>query len=708
MRLKDNPYIPNVVITNLKLGDKNISHKNENSILQKPISETEELILSYSEDVITFEFASLDYSAPGKNRYAYKLENLSKDWIYSGSDRSATFTHLPFGEYVLRVKATNNDGIWNETGIALKLIITPPWWSRWWAYILYGVFILSVLYLIRRYELNRLKLKNQLKVEKVEIDTLRNLDQLKSHFFANISHEFRTPLTLILGQVESVLSSNIETKEKGKLQVANRNARRLLTLINQLLDLSKLEAGSMELKAEQHNIISFLKSVFFSFESLAESKKISLKFVSEFANIPLRYDADKMEKIICNLISNAFKFTSENGEIILSVDIIPSSVEIKLKDTGIGIPSDSLPHIFNRFYQVDGSSTREHEGTGIGLALTKELVELHKGQITASSKEGEGTEFTIHFPIDNSKIENEISYELSDNNSYKENNFDTVEPAEIQLDSSEQNSQNGQAESIIQIQSQSNKEIILIVEDNADVRSYIREQLEIDYKVIEAGNGEEGIINAQIEIPDLIITDVMMPKMDGYQFSKNIRGDEKTSHIPIIMLTAKAGLDDKIEGLETGIDAYLTKPFSARELKVRVKNLIYQRKELRKRFSKASIIKPSEVSTISIDQAFLEKTINTIKSNFEDEQFSVDILAEQMNMSISQLNRKLNALIDQPPGQLIRTFRLQRAADLLKQNAGTVAEICYKVGFNDQAYFSRAFKKQFGVSPSEYKSVAKT
>ena len=705
MQLKDNPYIPNVVITNLKLGDKNISHKNENSILQKPISETEELILSYSEDVITFEFASLDYSAPGKNRYAYKLENLSKDWIYSGSDRSATFTHLPFGEYVLRVKATNNDGIWNETGIALKLIITPPWWSRWWAYILYGVFILSVLYLIRRYELNRLKLKNQLKVEKVEIDTLRNLDQLKSHFFANISHEFRTPLTLILGQVESVLSSNIETKEKGKLQVANRNARRLLTLINQLLDLSKLEAGSMELKAEQHNLISFLKSVFFSFESLAESKKISLKFVSEFANIPLRYDADKMEKIICNLISNAFKFTSENGEIILSVNIIPSSVEIKLKDTGIGIPSDSLPHIFNRFYQVDGSSTREHEGTGIGLALTKELVELHKGQITASSKEGEGTEFTIHFPIDNSKIENEISYELSDNNSYKENNFDTVEPAEIQLDSSEQNSQKGQAESSIQIQSQSNKEIILIVEDNADVRSYIREQLEIDYKVIEAGNGEEGIINAQIEIPDLIITDVMMPKMDGYQFSKNIRGDEKTSHIPIIMLTAKAGLDDKIEGLETGIDAYLTKPFSARELKVRVKNLIYQRKELRKRFSKASIIKPSEVSTISIDQAFLEKTINTIKSNFEDEQFSVDILAEQMNMSISQLNRKLNALIDQPPGQLIRTFRLQRAADLLKQNAGTVAEICYKVGFNDQAYFSRAFKKQFGVSPSEYKST---
>jgi signal transduction histidine kinase/ligand-binding sensor domain-containing protein/CheY-like chemotaxis protein len=701
--IKDNPYLPNVVITNLKLGDKNISHKNKNSILQKPISETEEIILSYSEDVITFEFASLDYSVPGKNRYAYKLENLSEDWIYSGSDRSATFTHLPFGEYVLRVKATNNDGVWNETGIALKLIITPPWWSRWWAYILYGVFIVSVLYLIRRYELNRLKLKNQLKVEKVETDTLRNLDQLKSHFFANISHEFRTPLTLILGQVESVLSSNIETKEKGKLQVANRNARRLLTLINQLLDLSKLEAGSMELKSEQHNIISFLKSLFFSFESLAESKKIKLKFESDSSSIPLKFDADKMEKIICNLISNAFKFTSENGELILSVNIVSSNVEIRIKDTGVGIPSDSLPHIFNRFYQVDGSSTREQEGTGIGLALTKELVELHKGQIYVNSKEGEGTEFIIHLPIGDLKIENEQSYELLTNRAYQKNNLNNVDVSETELVPDNQHPQKGQAESSILDQSHSIKEIILIVEDNTDVRAYICEQLENDYKVIEARNGEEGIRNAQIEIPDLIITDVMMPKMDGYQFSKNIRGDEKTSHIPIIMLTAKAGLDDKIEGLETGIDDYLTKPFSARELKVRVKNLIYQRKELRKRFSKTSIIKPSEVSTISIDQVFLEKIIKTIESYFEDEKFSVDILAEQMNMSISQLNRKLNALIDQPPGQLIRTFRLQRAADLLKQNVGTVAEICYKVGFNDQAYFSRAFKKQFGVSPSEFK-----
>lgn len=692
--IKDNPYIPQIVLTNLKLGDHYLSVKNDKEILQKSISETNKIELSYNEDVVTFEFAALDYSAPAKNKYAYKLENFNKDWIYSGSNRSATYTHLPPGEYIFRVKGSNNDGVWNEAGIALTLIIKPPWWSTWWAYILYSIIILSGLYLFRRYELNRVKLKNQLKLEKVETVTLRNLDNLKSHFFANISHEFRTPLTLILGQIESVMSSDISTKEKGKLQVANRNARKLLTLINQLLDLSKLEAGSMKLKAEKQNIVLFLKNIFYSFELLAESKKIKLKLESQSENIPLCFDPDKMEKIICNLISNALKFTLENGEIKLSINNISSGVEISIKDTGIGIPADRLPHIFDRFYQVDNSITREYEGTGIGLALAKELVKLHTGEINVNSREGEGTEFTIYLPfVDLMKDKNIIS-ELSNHNIAQEHPDDDIKSSEQELISND----NYSASSI------QHQEIILIVEDNPDVQAYVSEQLENEYKILQAKNGEEGITKAQKEIPDLIITDVMMPKMDGYQFSKAIRGDEKTSHIPIIMLTAKAGLDDKIQGLETGVDDFLTKPFSAKELKVRIKNLIYQRKQLRKKFSSSTIIKPSEVTASSVDQLFLDKIIKTIETNFEDEKFSVDKLADKMNMSVSQLNRKLNALIDQPPGQLIRSFRLQRAADLLKHNAATVAEICYKVGFNDQAYFSRAFKKQFGISPSEFKS----
>lgn len=685
-KISDNPFIPDVVITDFRIIGGPDS-ETESTIREKNTS-ADQIILSYANDIIQFEFAALDYSAPGKNQYAYKLENFNKDWIYSGTVRTATFTNLSPGEYIFRVKGSNNDGVWNEAGTSIKLIITPPWWNTWWAYILYGLVFLSGLYFLRRYEMNRLKLKNQLRLEKVETDTLRKLDHLKSQFFANISHEFRTPLTLILGQVESVMSSSIETKEKGKLQVANRNARRLLTLINQLLDLSKLEAGSMELNSEKHNIVSFLKSLFFSFESFAESNKIKLSFISESENIPVVFDPDKMEKVFYNLLSNAFKFTSENGEIKVIINLKTGLVDICVKDTGIGIPADRLQHVFDRFYQVDNSLTREHEGTGIGLALAKELVELHNGKITVSSMEGEGTEFTVSLPTVDKKDADKLLE--TEDYSYKEIDKDFSITEEI---IAEQNHQSGKSK------------IILVVEDNNDVRSYIREQLENDYRIIEACNGEEGIRSARNEIPDLIITDVMMPKMDGYQFSKAIRNDEKSSHIPIIMLTAKAGLDDKIEGLETGIDVYLTKPFSAKELKVRVKNLILQREQLRKQFSTSTIIKPSEVTAVSVDKAFLEKTISLIEKHFENEKFGVEDLADGMNMSVSQLNRKLNALVGQPPGKLIQSLRLQRAADLLKQNAGNVAEVCYKVGFNDQAYFSRAFKKQFGCSPSEYRSV---
>jgi signal transduction histidine kinase/ligand-binding sensor domain-containing protein/AraC-like DNA-binding protein len=692
----DNPFIPGIVITDFRIPGS--SDSEIESTVKKSLTTANEIILSYDKDIIQFEFAALDYSATEKNEYAYKLENFNNDWIYSGTVRTATFTNLSPGEYVFRVKGSNNDGIWNEAGTSIKLIITPPWWSTWWAYVLYGLVFLSGLYFLRRYEMNRLKLKNQLKLEKVETETLRKLDHLKSQFFANISHEFRTPLTLILGQVESVMSSAIDTKEKGKLHVANRNARRLLTLINQLLDLSKLEAGKMELNAGQHNIVSFLKSLFYSFESFAETQKITLQIESEMENIPVVFDPDKMEKVFSNLISNALKFTSAGGEVNVIVKINEDSqVKVTIKDSGIGIPADRLPYIFNRFYQVDNSLTKEREGTGIGLALAKELIELHKGTIIVRSNEGKGTEFIITLPsllLASPKIGEETEKpELKTFDSLSQD-ITSATPAP------------SLSEELvpISIREVGDGLLILIVEDNPDVCAYIREQIENDYRIIEACNGEEGIRFARNEIPDLIITDVMMPKMDGYQFSKAIRKDEKTSHIPIIMLTAKAGLDDKIEGLETGIDAYLTKPFSAKELKVRVKNLILQREQLRKRFSTLTIIKPSEVTAVSIDKVFLEKTINLIEKHFENEKFGVEALANGMNMSVSQLNRKLNALISQPPGKLIQSLRLQRAADLLKQNAGNVAEICYKVGFNDQAYFSRAFKKQFGCSPSEYRT----
>nr|NIR50156.1 response regulator [candidate division KSB1 bacterium]NIS23969.1 response regulator [candidate division KSB1 bacterium]NIT72495.1 response regulator [candidate division KSB1 bacterium]NIU26272.1 response regulator [candidate division KSB1 bacterium]NIU89238.1 response regulator [candidate division KSB1 bacterium] len=450
-------------------------------------------------------------------------------------------------------------------------------------------------------------------------------------------------------------------------------------------------------------------------------------------------EADKMEKVFYNLLSNAFKFTPEEGKVEVEVSVaeregetekrrngeekppalnvtdspflpFPDSsdsrtaqyVQIRISDTGPGIRADQLPHIFDRFYQADdfyyeetlprgGRHATFQQGTGIGLALSKELVELHGGQIFVASKEGAGTEFTVCLPISSEagkrKPETGIPY-IEVTQSRKAPDVE-LQPGE---------SQNSPEPSL-----PVSHEVVLIVEDNHDVRAYIREQLESEYQLIEAANGSEGIEQAQATIPDLIITDVMMPGMDGYEFSKRIRSDEKTSHIPIIMLTAKAALDDRIEGLETGADAYLTKPFSTKELTVQVRNLILQRRELRKRFSRATVLNPLEVAGSSVDQVFLKKVISSIEEHFEDQQLCVERLAETVNMSVSQLNRKLRALIDQPAGQLIRSMRLQRAADLLKRNAGTVAEICYKVGFSDQANFTRAFKKQFGVAPGEFR-----
>ena len=638
---------------------------------------------------LIFQFSAVSYDKPRANRFQYRLEGNKKGWSNWSSEARKEYTNLSPGEYIFHVRSKNLYGIaGSEASYAFK--IRTPWYLSWWSYAVYILILLAVLNQVRRWELRRINKKHDLQLKLVEFSKLKELDQLKSHFFANISHEFRTPLTLILGQTERVMSSGIAIGEKEKLQVANRNAKRLLVLINELLDLSKLEAGAMELKARRHNIVSFLKSLFWSFESLAESQKLIIKFESDKEYIPVLFEPDKMEKIFYNLLSNAFKFTPANGEIQLNIRITNLSlVKITVKDNGRGIPAVKLPHIFNRFYQADSTLTRENEGTGIGLALTKELIELHKGTISVKSNEGQGSSFIILFPI--SEGEKKESAIVQSDDSFQDliGRFENVN---IDIESSQSLHKENHK-----------KELILIVEDNYDVRTYIREQLTGEYRVIEAADGQEGILKAEEQIPDLIITDVMMPKVDGYRFSQKIRIDKKTSHIPIIMLTAKASLNDKIEGLETGVDAYLTKPFSAKELQVRIKNLISQRRQLRMRFSTATIIKPSEVTANSVDQEFLEKTISIIESAFNDENFGAKHLAEQANMSVSQLNRKLNALIDQPAGQLIRSMRLQRAANLLKLNTGTVAEICYEVGFNDQAYFSRAFKKQFECSPSDYK-----
>lgn len=654
-----------------------------------------QLNLAYKNNFPTFNFIGITMNQPQKVRYQYKLEGFDPHWSGISSHTEAPYGNLPQGNYVFKVKAMNSMGYWSKE-YNYAFTVRPPWWKTWWAYSFYGLFVSGIIYIL----FSRQRLQYRLNLETLESEKLKEVDQLKTRFFANISHEFRTPLTLILGQIDSLKTTIQEQRHLGQLDIADRNARRLLELINQLLDLSKLEARSMVLQATEKEVVSFLKSIFFSMQLLADKKQIQLFFESDSTTVPLYFDPDKLEKIYTNLLSNAWKFTPEGGAITTTISTESSDyITIGVSDTGAGIPEDSIPLLFDRFYQVDSSLTRRQQGTGIGLALVKELVDLHHGHIQVRSRIGEGSTFSIRLPVGRAHLS---TAELMPAKEFisGEENWPTNWTGALEA-------QGAVISQFPEVNVEGNKRAqttVLVVEDNPDVRAFIAESLRTmgNHHILQASNGREGLERAREVIPDLILTDVMMPEMDGITFSRLLRADELTSHIPVIMLTAKSGEEEKIEGLKTGIDDYLTKPFNARELLLRVNNLIKIRRELRRRFSSATVIRPAEVSSVSVDQIFLEKVIGIIEANIPNEQFGVEPLSNAVNMSVTHLNRKLNALIDQTAGHLIRSMRMQRAADLLLKNAGNVSEIAYMVGFSVPENFSRSFKQQFNCTPLEY------
>ncbi|MFK7921807.1 MAG: tetratricopeptide repeat protein [Bacteroidia bacterium] len=519
-----------------------------------------------------------------------------------------------------------------------------------------------------------------------EAEKLRELDALKTRFFTNISHEFRTPLTLILGQNEQVQSALDDPALKNRLEMIGRNGHRLLDLVTQVLDVAKIEAGGMELELSRQNAIPFLKHILYSFEYMAEEKEIDLLFESDLREVDTAFDSKKMERVIFNLLSNAMKFTPTRGTIKMSVQQHAKNLKIEIADSGIGIKSSQVAHIFDRFYQADSSESQAQPGTGIGLSLVKELVELHKGSVLVQSELGKGTSFQISLPIPEDLTIFTASIATSQ-----------LSPAALPSKTI------ADAEAIIAENTEA--EEILLIEDNPDIRAFVKEQIiSFGYQVHEAADGQAGLEKAKESIPDLIISDIMMPRLDGYGVARGIKEDEKTSHIPLILLTSKASEESKIQGLKLGIDDYLLKPFNSRELEVRIANLIEQRKRLRQRFSTATVIRPNEVSVVPIEQTFIKKVLEIIESNLTNEQFSVEVLSEEIGMSVNNLNRKLKALIDQTAGKLIRSMRLQRAADLLKQKAVSISDVAYDMGFSSPNHFTRSFKNQFGVSPTEYQS----
>ncbi|MBC8374550.1 MAG: response regulator [FCB group bacterium] len=693
-KIQDNPIPPQLELTNFLLFNESVSIRSDDSPLPRNIAYVDTLTLSHRENVFSFEFAALHHSNPEHHSYAYQLEGFDEDWFYVGDKREITFTNLDPGDYVFKVKGSNSDGLWGDRERSLTLIIDPPWWKTWWAYLIYLSSALLLLAFIRRYELNRQQYKRRLELEQIEAQKLLEIDALKSRFFTNISHEFRTPLTIILGQLDILMEKSRDADLKQKLGVAHNNGKRLLQLINQLLDLSKLEAKRMRLKVSRNDLIPLTNNLLSSFQSLAQQRGLALEFSSDTPNLEMYFEPELLERVFLNLISNAIKFTPSDGQIKVVIQsqepalVAKNTVSISVIDTGVGIPQDRVAQIFDRFYQVDDTQTREYEGTGIGLALVKELVELHHGSVHLTSEEEVGTTFKVLLPTDEQQFSvSEIS-----------NENDTVAisgplPVEYDIPVAKEEPDAKDSE---------RQEVVLLVEDNQDIRQYIKEVLEDQYQIVQASDGVEGIQVANETIPDLIITDVMMPRMDGNTFVKRIRSDERSSHVPIIMLTARAEAEDKIGGLELGVDDYLTKPFNPRELRVRVQNLLDMRAKLRKRFSGALVIKPEEVSTIPADKKFMQRLIVEIESHIADEQFSTETLSRTMGVSSRTLSRKLNALIDQSPAHLIRSMRLQRAAELLEKQTGNIAEIAYEVGFSDQAHFTRTFKNEFKVSPSEY------
>jgi signal transduction histidine kinase/DNA-binding response OmpR family regulator/ligand-binding sensor domain-containing protein len=678
--------------------------------------------LAHDQNVLELTFAAADIDAPDLVKYEYRLVGLENDWVKPKNRRYVRYTALAPGDYTFIVKASSSWREWPAQEISFAFSIAPPWWRTAWAYAIYILLITGLLFAAYRARLRQMRLKQDVEVEHFQAEHLAKVDQMKSRFFANISHEFRTPLTLILGPVETTLSTSLDAHVRETLILVKRNAQKLHTLVNQLLEFSRIESGNMKLSVSDADLVPFLQRAVQSFQSWAERKQIALKFVSEAESIPGLFDDDKLEKIINNLISNALKFTAEGGRVEVHVVLTPPlmqnselrarksefrlhgtadrgveqtegrGVTISVSDTGPGISPDHLPHIFDRFYRIDES--HRTEGTGIGLALTKELVDLHHGTIAVHSEVNKGSTFTVNIPLDRDSYGME---EISKTPSEPDEEPSSP-PSEVFA------TVNGLASP--DTRPNGEKPLVLVAEDNFDVRAYLRSHLEIDFAVREAENGRTALEKAIDVIPDLVVSDVMMPEMDGYELTRALKHDERTSHIPVILLTARAASESKIEGLETGADDYLTKPFDAKELLTRIRNLIEIRRQLRKKFSVGTVLKPGEVAVPSIDDALLKRIMEAVEREMGDEGFGVEQLARQVALGRRQLERKLLGLTNLSPAEFIRYMRLHRAHELLKKNVGSVAEIAFQVGFSSPSHFSSSFHQQFGFPPSEVQRQA--
>ena len=637
------------------------------------------LSLPFDLNHLTFHFSGIDWAAPHRLRYSYWVEGLDEDWSIPQSEPNAEYRNLPHGTFILKVKAIGAAQVWSEP-FEYTFTILPPWWHTLWAYSLYAMGFLLFLWGLYSYQRRRWLLQTQLQVEQEKADRLKELDHFKSRFYTNITHEFRTPLTVIKGMTQQI-SGNEKIKT-----IVRRNSDRLLNMVNQLLDLSKLETNNLSVDWVQGDIIPYLQYLTESCHSLAEKKHLNLAFFSKEESLVMDFDETKMQHILINLLSNAIKFTPEYGSVkVIAEQVLENGspyLQLAVTDTGKGIPEEKLAHIFDRFYQVDSSATRSGEGSGIGLALVKELVQLLEGRIEVESELDKGTSFLVYLPIrQNASV---TAIEAVPSQPISAFGEAVVSPHPT-LTSSTTNGK---------------KPLVLIVEDNSDVTEYIISCLEKDYSLQTARNGREGVEKALEGIPDVILCDVMMPEMDGFEVCQNLKTNRLTSHIPIVLLTAKATQEDKVTGLAHGADAYLTKPFDKEELLVRLKNLAAQSKLLKERLLAPANENAKTGGRESKEAEFLKELKHIIEANMANELFNTNHLCREIAMSRTQLHRKLKALTDQSTANYIRSIRLQKARSLLEKSDLPIGEIASQVGYKDFSHFSRSFLKEFGVQPS--------
>lgn len=695
-------YTPPIVFTSLKI---------QGVQQQLALDDLEELKLKPDERNVSFQFAALDYINPSSISYAYRLKGLEEKWNEVDNSRSASYINLPPGEYELQIRSTNSDGVWMEKARILPITVLPTFWETYWAWILYVVlFVLStatIVYII----LYIYRLRHQINIE-------QQLANIKLRFFTDISHELRTPLTLIASPVSEILEhETLTTNARKHLTLVHKNTERMLHLVNQILDFRKIENKKMKVLLEKTDVLSLLQKVMDNFRLIAEEKNINYQLETNQEAIETWIDQDKFEKIIFNLLSNAFKYTPANKSITVIANVESSRLIVSIKDEGIGIDLQKQQTLFQRFETLVKFNILQ-PSSGIGLSLVKELIELHCGNIEVKSQPGVGSEFTVILPMNQKVYEGRENTEfiLNDGNSVPAEKKNEIRPM-VEIASMADITPSETAKEPNQISNEEDPVSILIVEDNVELRNFLSDILSESYRVLTATNGQEGLDQAREYIPDLIISDIMMPAMDGLDMVKNIKENREICHIPIILLSAKSSLDDRISGLEQGIDDYITKPFSATYLKIRIKSLLHQRKELQEIYWKAwseklnntqettleEKLTPSQPQIISYDEQFMQQVMQVMEEQMENSELTVDEFAQLLNLGRSVFYQKLKSIIGLSPVDFIREIRIKRAVQLIDSGEYNFSQVAYMTGFNDPKYFGKCFKRQMGMTPSEYK-----